>query len=197
MNVYLQLTIGLARSGVLGYGGGPSVIPLIEHEAVKKYNWMTSEEFGDTLALANTLPGPIATKMSAYIGYKVKGSMGAFVAILAHILPSIVAMIGLLSFLYSFRDSAIVSGMVQAVTPVVAVMLAVMAFSFLKKASNGLGTKGMLATALLCLILLELLVIHPGIVIVIFLTSAFAYATYLNRKKGRQETEEQRKDVGS
>lgn len=76
MKPYLELAVGFARTGVTGYGGGPSTIPLIEFEAVKKYKWMTEEEFGETLALANTLPGPIATKMAAYIGYKVKGKDG-------------------------------------------------------------------------------------------------------------------------
>ena len=68
-----NLMVGFARTGVTGYGGGPSTIPLIEYEAVQKYKWMTEDEFGDILALANTLPGPIATKMAAYIGYKVNG----------------------------------------------------------------------------------------------------------------------------
>src|SRR4051794_36642614 len=73
LKAYMELAIGFARTGVTGYGGGPSTIPLIEFEAVKKYKWMNEDEFVEILALANTLPGPIATKMAAYIGYKVKG----------------------------------------------------------------------------------------------------------------------------
>ena len=48
------------------------------------------------MALANTLPGPIATKMAAYIGYKVKGDLGAIVAIITHVLPSIIALISII-----------------------------------------------------------------------------------------------------
>ncbi|MFC5712067.1 chromate transporter [Thalassorhabdus alkalitolerans] len=197
MSAYLQIITGFARSGVLGFGGGPTVIPLIEHEAVKKYKWMDSDEFGDTLALANTLPGPIATKMAAYIGYKVKGSSGAAVAILAHIMPSIIAMIGLLGFLYTYRNSGIVSGMVQAITPVIAVMLAVMAFGFFKKASSGLGKKGMIVTSGLCLLFLEVFFIHPGIIIAFILTLAFSYGTYLSRRQklAAEEGNELRKDA--
>jgi chromate transporter len=188
----MQITVGFARAGVLGYGGGPSVIPLIEHEAVKNYKWMTSEEFGETLALANTLPGPIATKMAAYIGYKVNGSKGALVAILAHILPSIIAMITLLGFLYSFKSSPIVSGMVQGVTPVIAVMLSVMAFEFIKKAKKGFGIKWMLIAVAVVFLLIEILAIHPGIVISLFLTGALVYATY----KVKKSKENNKKDVG-
>ena len=110
MNQYLELAIGFARTGVTGYGGGPSTIPLIEHEAVKKYKWMSEDEFGEILALANTLPGPIATKMAAYIGFKVRGFSGAFIAIVTHILPSILALIGLLGVLYAYKSSPIVGG---------------------------------------------------------------------------------------
>lgn len=171
------------------------MIPLIEHEAVKNYQWMSSDEFGETLALANTLPGPIATKMAAYVGYKVKGSMGAVVAILAHILPSLAAMIGLLSFLYSFRDSPFISGMVQGVTPVIAIMLLMMALGFLKKASNGLGMKWMALMLIIGIILLEILLIHPGIVIALFLSAAFIYATY--KVKNNVNNTQKEKDVQS
>lgn len=97
---------------------------------------MSEEEFGEVLALANTLPGPIATKMAAYIGYKVKGNIGAVVAILTHVLPSVIAMLGLLGVLYSFSHSPIVGGMVQGVTPVIGFMLAEMAYRFSKTAKR-------------------------------------------------------------
>ena len=182
MHPYLQITIGFARSGVLGYGGGPSVIPLIEYEAVKNYNWMDRDEFGETLALANTLPGPIATKMAAYVGYKVKGISGAVIAVFAHILPSLFALIALLSFFYSFRSSPFINGMIQGVTPVIAIMLLTMALNFLKKASKGLGVKGALGGAVICLVFIELFNIHPGIVVFIFLSVSFLFAMYKNRK---------------
>jgi chromate transporter len=198
VNRYLELTIGFARTGVTGYGGGPATIPLIEYEAVKKYGWMTEEEFGETLALANTLPGPIATKMAAYIGYKVQGILGAVVAILAHILPSLIGMVGLLGFLYSFRNSPIVSGMVQGVTPVIGVMLAGLAYKFFEKGRKGLGISLMGASVIFCFILLELLDVHPGIVITLFLLTAFLTAAYKIKEKRSQNSavEIERKEKG-
>ncbi|MGG1675294.1 chromate transporter [Neobacillus sp. NRS-1170] len=170
---YFELAIGFARTGVTGYGGGPSTIPLIEFEAVQKYKWMTEEEFGEILALANTLPGPIATKMAAYIGFKVKGSLGATVAILAHILPSIIAMIGLLGVLYSFRKSPIVSGMVQGVTPVIGFMLLEMAYRFFQNGRKGLGLSKMVILSAVSLVFVQFLGLHPGILIAVFLIAAY------------------------
>jgi chromate transporter len=174
---FIELAIGFARTGVTGYGGGPSTIPLIEHEAVKKYKWMTEEEFVEVLAMANTLPGPIATKMAAYIGYKVKGNLGATVAILTHILPSIIAMLGLLGVLYSFRESPIVSGMVQGVTPIIGFMLAEMAYRFFENGRKGLGLSKMLLLSAVSLFFIQFLGVHPGILIAIFLISAFIIAS--------------------
>ncbi|MBT2690364.1 chromate transporter [Bacillus sp. ISL-47] len=183
MKPYLELAIGFARTGVTGYGGGPSTIPLIEFEAVKKYKWMSEEEFGEILALANTMPGPIATKMAAYIGFKVKGGLGATVAILTHILPSIIAMLGLLGVLYSFRQSPIVSGMVQGVTPVIGFMLAEMAYRFFQKGSKGLGMAKTLLLAAISLIFVQIMEWHPGILIAAVLISAF----YIAHRKEKTE----------
>ncbi|WP_257352184.1 chromate transporter [Pseudalkalibacillus decolorationis] len=181
MRVLGELCIGFARTGVLGYGGGPATIPLIEYEAVKKYGWMNEEEFGETLALANTLPGPIATKMAAYVGYKVKGTTGSLVAILSHIIPSLFGMLMLLGVLYSYRSSPYISGMINGVTPVVGVLLGVLAYRFLDKAKKGMGLKWMIVSVLGCLVVIETLHVHPGIVIVLFLLVAFTMATYRNK----------------
>ncbi len=59
-----RIFLAFFRVGMLGYGGGPASIPLVHKEVVDHYKWMTDEEFGDVLALGNTLPGPIVTKLA-------------------------------------------------------------------------------------------------------------------------------------
>jgi chromate transporter len=196
LRAYVELAIGFARTGVTGYGGGPSTIPLIEFEAVKKYKWMSEDEFVEILALANTLPGPIATKMAAYIGYKVKGYLGATVAILTHILPSIIAMIALLGVLYSFKDSPIVSGMVQGVTPVIGFMLLEMASRFFQNGRKGLGFPIMLTLSVVSLIFVQFLGLHPGILIAVFLITAYIIADR-KEKTAAAEVLLQRKEKSS
>ncbi|ELK47104.1 MULTISPECIES: chromate transporter [unclassified Halobacillus] len=183
MRIQLQIFLAFFRVGILGYGGGPSSIPLVHKEVVEKYKWMNDDEFGDLLALANTLPGPIATKMAGYIGFRVKGTLGMTNAILATILPTIVLMIVLLTSLSSFKDKAWVQGMTQAVIPVVGVMLAVLTWQFLQKAANGLGylMTGLLACG--TLLLLRPLGVHPGIIIAILLVAALT-------GKGKQKSKE-------
>ena len=124
---------------MLGFGGGPSSIPLVHQEVVKKYEWMTEDEFGDTLALANTLPGPIATKMAGYVGYRVAGIWGLLNALLASVIPTVVLMIVFLGLLQTYKDIPWVRHMSATVVPVVAVMLAVLTWDFIKKSGETLG----------------------------------------------------------
>ncbi|WP_283936255.1 chromate transporter [Paenibacillus odorifer] len=184
-NDYVQLAIAMFRTGIVGYGGGPSVIPLIRHDAVTRYIWLSDDEFGETLAIANALPGPIATKMAAYLGYKLRGVKGAILSVLAHILPSCMAMIFLLSAVNYLSGSKVVAGMIAGVSPVIAVMLGIMAYEFAQKAYKGLGKFLSIAFTLLALLLLQIFKIHPAIVIVLFLGyGAFHYRIIAKKQQG-------------
>ena len=87
MNEIIALFVAFAKVGILGYGGGHSMIPLIQFEAVDNYRWLSFEEFTDALAMANALPGPITTKMSLLVGYKVAGIAGGGVSVLGLLAP--------------------------------------------------------------------------------------------------------------
>ncbi|MFT4416379.1 chromate transporter [Fredinandcohnia humi] len=168
----LQLFLAFFRVGMLGYGGGPSSIPLVHKEVVEKYKWMNDDEFADVLALGNTLPGPIATKMAGYIGYRVAGVLGMINAVLATIVPTIILMIVLLTFLSSFKDQPWVVGMTKAVVPVVAVMLATLTWDFFKKSKDSLGWMWAGGVIVVSFLLIELLGVHPGIIIGVLLVAA-------------------------
>ncbi|TDF93237.1 chromate transporter [Paenibacillus piri] len=184
---YWNLFLGFFRIGILGYGGGPTMIPLVHAEAVQKYNWMTDEEFTDVLAMGNALPGPIATKMAGYIGYKVKGTIGAFIAILAMVIPVLAAMILLLGLIYKLKDSGIVGGMTHGVQPVIGVMMAVMAYEFFLKSWKSWVKSRTIGWTVVSLIALVLLNLNPGLLIGIALAYAFIESTYLLKKRKKKQ----------
>jgi len=189
---YAQLAWAMAKTGVIGFGGGPSVIPLIRYEAVTKYRWMDDGEFGEILAIANALPGPIATKMAAYLGYREKGVLGAILSVLSHIVPSAVAMVALLAFVDYLSGSAVVQGMIVAVMPVISVMLGVMAYEFAKKAYQGLGKIMLVVFCAVSFVLLQLVPVHPAIVIALFL----AYGAFHYRIAGRLRANKKKAEGG-
>jgi chromate transporter len=168
----IQLFLAFFRVGMLGYGGGPSAIPLVHQEVVERYKWMSDHEFADVLALANALPGPIATKLAGYIGYRIGGVIGMVNAVLATTVPTIVLMILLLTVLSSVKDEPWVLGMTKAVVPVVAVMLGVLTWEFMKQSRASLGWLPAVALLVGCFVVLQFLHIHPAIVIAVLLCSA-------------------------
>lgn len=186
---YKEIMIGMGRPGLLGFGGGPSVIPLIRYEAVTRYHWIDDEEFGEILAIANTLPGPIATKMAAYLGYREKGTTGAIVGVLAHIMPTCLAMVLLLTLVNVLSFSSTVVGMIHAVMPVIAVMLGLMAYEFITKAVKGLGIIFGFILLILSFVLLQVIAIHPAIVIILSLAYGSFHFKLKNRKNNSKNKE--------
>lgn len=170
---HLHIFLAFFRVGILGYGGGPSSIPLVHKEVVDKYKWMDTDEFGDILALGNALPGPIATKMAGYIGYRVGGILGMLNALIATMVPTIILMILLLTVLNTYKDQPWVKGMSTAVVPVVMVMLATLTWDFAKKSgSSQLGWKWTTVFIVVSAFLLQFLGVHPAIIIFVLLVTA-------------------------
>ncbi|GGN62557.1 MULTISPECIES: chromate transporter [Oceanobacillus] len=160
------------RAGMLGYGGGLSAIPLMQREVVTKFEWMTDEEFADVLALANTLPGPINTKIAGYIGWKIDRWRGMLNALLATILPTLVLMILLLTVLNTYKDRPWVQGMAKGVIPVAGVMIGVLAWDFLRLSKKLMGWLPTVMLTIISLVVMQMLGIHPAILILILIISA-------------------------
>lgn len=162
-NVMWDLFVAFSRASNLGFGGGPAVIPLIQEETVERYSWLTNEEFTDALAVSNALPGPIATKMSAYIGYKVAGWPGVVAGMLGTVVPTALAVILLSGIIMKYADAPWLKGMLKAVRPVVVILVAQTAWDMGRKSFPTLSTWVIAAVAILALHLFK---IHPAIIIV-------------------------------
>ncbi len=161
----LKLFWAFFISNLLGYGGGPSTIPLIQREAVDHYHFMTLQQFGNVLAVANALPGPIAPKLGGYIGYDVAGWAGAVVALIATIAPSAVGIILLYKFVSRFKDSPWIQAVSHGIQPVIAVLLAVLAWQFIARSWEDIGVVQTALLAVLSFVALERLKIHPAWVV--------------------------------
>lgn len=129
MSILVEIFWAFVKPGIFGFGGGQASLPLIQEEVVEKAEWITEAQFADYLAMGNTLPGPIATKMSVIIGYDVAGLPGALVALLATILPSTLAIILMFNLFIEYKDTAFVKGMSIAAKPVVVVLIGGVAYS--------------------------------------------------------------------
>jgi chromate transporter len=139
------------------------MIPLIKEEVVNLRQWMNVTDFMDVLAIGNGLPGPIATKMSAVIGYEVSGIPGAIVATLGIVMPSLVALVLLLKFVALIKDNPRVKSMLKGLRPVVVAMLAYAAYDFSFGALTDVVTWIIAGITLILMIRTK---IHPALFIV-------------------------------
>ncbi len=164
--IYWDIFVAFFIPGIVGYGGGPASIPLVENEVVGRFGWMSVNEFSEMLAMANALPGPIATKMAGYIGFQQGGVLGAFIGVFATVAPSLVLMIVLLSLLNRFKNSPKVKKMTALIRPTIAILLGVMAFQFFASSYEGAGLVQTIFLIGASFVLMEKMKVHPAFVIV-------------------------------
>lgn len=163
--IYWQIFLAFFIPGILGFGGGPALIPLVENEVVDRYGWLTVNEFSEVLALGNALPGPIATKMAGYIGFQQAGVLGAAVGVFAVVAPSLILMITLLSILMKHKESPKVKRLTVMIRPIIGVLLGIMTYDFLVTSYEGIGLGQTLFIGIVSFFLLEKFKVHPAYVI--------------------------------
>ncbi|RCW69832.1 chromate transporter [Saliterribacillus persicus] len=164
--IYWEIFMAFFIPGIIGYGGGPASIPLIQNEVVNRYEWLSINEFGEVLAIGNALPGPIATKMAGYIGYEQGGLLGAVVGTFATVAPSLILMIVLLSILYKYKNSPKVKRMTMFIRPTIAVLLGVMTYQFFFQSYQNEGWMQTAFLVVVSLLLLGKFKVHPAFVII-------------------------------
>jgi chromate transporter len=125
----LRLFWIFSRVGLLAWGGGPSMIPLMQQEVLAQ-KWLSAEEFLEALALGNALPGPIATKMSLYVGYKQAGTVGALAGMAGIIAPSGALMLVVALCFMRLREMPVLQAALTAVRPAVIGLLVWTAYEF-------------------------------------------------------------------
>lgn len=172
-NTLFGIFLAFFKSSMLSYGGGPASIPLMQKEVVDNYKWFTNDQFADALALGNTLPGPIAPKMAAYVGYNVFGVAGAAVGVIATVVPTAVAIIVLAKVLLAFKDSPRMAGMLKVAKPMVVVFLLQSAIELMTK--KNYPNISAFVVSIVAFGLVAVLKVHPGLVMAIGLLSGFMF----------------------
>ncbi len=112
---FSEIFLLFLRLGAIGFGGPIALVSLMEQECSHKRKWLSLEEFNERYVFAKLLPGPIASQMAMWMGYHVRGRIGALVAGFAFLLPPFVLIL-ILSISYSSvaglpRFTPIIQGM--------------------------------------------------------------------------------------
>ncbi len=123
MKQLLQLFLAFARVGVMTFGGGYAMIPILEREIVDRQGWASSEELMDYYAVGQCTPGVIAVNTATFIGYKVAGTLGGVFATLGMVFPSLVIITVIAGVLTRFADIPAVKSAFAAIRICVCVLI--------------------------------------------------------------------------
>ena len=162
--ILLQLFLSFAKVGVLTFGGGYAMIPLLEREIVEKRRWASSEELMDYYAVGQCTPGVIAVNTATFIGYKTAGNLGGIVATLGVVFPSFVIITVIAGIIRSFADIPAVKSAFAGIRVCVCVLI----FNSVVKLWKGaIKDKAALALCLLVFVLSLFFDISPIVFVVL------------------------------
>ena len=90
MKLLLEMFLTFAKVGVMTFGGGYAMLPILQREVVENKGWATEEELMDYFAIGQCTPGVIAVNTATFIGQKNKGIPGGILATLGVVFPSLI-----------------------------------------------------------------------------------------------------------
>ena len=118
-----KLFFAFARVGVMTFGGGYAMIPMLEREIVDKHGWASNEELMDYYAVGQCTPGVIAVNTATFIGRKCAGTAGALAATLGVVFPSLLIICAIAGILTNFADIPAVQSAFAGVRVCVCVLI--------------------------------------------------------------------------
>lgn len=144
--IFLQLFYTFFKIGLFGFGGGYAMLSMIQGEVVTHYDWLSSSEFTDIVAISQMTPGPIGINSATYVGYTAVvnagysheiGILGSCIATLSVVLPSFILMILISRFFLRYQKNASVASVFNGLRPGVVGLLAAAALVLMNEENFG------------------------------------------------------------
>ena len=164
------------KIGIVTFGGGYAMIPLIEAEVVDKHKWIEKEQFLDLIAIAQTCPGVFAINISTFIGFKLKKTMGAIVSSIGAALPSFLIILLIAMVFRQFQDIAWVEACFKGIRPAVVALIAVPTFNLAKSAGINLYTCWI---PIVSALLIWLVGVNPILIIIVAALGGYLYGALM------------------
>ncbi len=176
MKKLYELYVSFFKIGLLTFGGGYAMLPMLKKEVVDKHEWITEDEMMDIYAIGQCTPGIIAVNTATYIGCTQKGILGGIAATLGEISPSLIIILSIASIIQNFMDYALVLHAFSGIRIAVCALILHTVLGMAKKSIKDMKSFLLCATAIL-------LLLFTNISIIIVILGAGFIGVLLNRKK--------------
>ena len=177
---YLELVWSFFKVGILTFGGGYAMLPMLQREIVERRGWATEEELLDYYAIGQCTPGVIAVNTATFIGTRRKGIPGGFLATLGVILPSLLIITAIAALLTNFAEIPAVQHALSGIRVAVVVLVGFSVWKLVKS-----GVKGGFGWCLFLLVFIVSAIWGLSPVIVVLVSAASGWiAGYLRDRRG-------------
>ena len=135
--IFLRLFFEFFQTGLFSVGGGLATIPFLQHMG-ETTGWFTNQELTTMIAVSESTPGPMGVNMATYVGYHMGcstvlgpagGILGAVIATLGLVAPSIIVILIIARFLQKFRHSRLVEAAFSGLRPASTALIVVAGLS--------------------------------------------------------------------
>ena len=133
LKAILALAWAFFKIGLLTFGGGYAMIPIIQAEVAEKHKWISEKELMHIVTIAESTPGPIAINAATYVGYKICGFFGSLAATVSVVLAPFTIIYLISLFLEQFMEFTVVANAFKGIQVAVAFLILSAGIKFIKK----------------------------------------------------------------
>lgn len=119
----LKIFLEFCKIGIIAFGGGNAIFPILHHEVVETLHWIPEQDFLYMVPIAEITPGPIGMNLSTFIGYRLAGFLGAIIATLGYTFLPFLIMLFVVIVAIRVREKKIYKKFLSAIMVVVLVLL--------------------------------------------------------------------------
>ncbi len=128
-----SLFVTFFKIGLFTFGGGLSMLPLLERVLVNEKKWVSMDEILDYYSIAQATPGIIAVNVATFVGYKRAKVLGGISSTLGIVCPSLIIIIVIARFIANFEQIIWVQKAMKGINASVSALLTFAVFNLAKK----------------------------------------------------------------
>ena len=166
------------KIGLFTFGGGYSMISLIDDECVVKKKWITSDELMNVTIIAESTPGPIAINCATYVGYRQAGILGSVISTIGVVLPSFIIIYIISLFFDNILENKIIASAFKGIKIAVSLLVFTAALRMLKIIPRNKLPLIIMAVTFVAMIAISVFSINFSSIYLILIAGLVGYITF-------------------
>ena len=174
------LVVSFFKIGIMTFGGGYAMLPMLQRELVENKKWVTEEEILNYFAIGQCTPGVIAVNTATFVGYKIRKIPGAIFATVGVVLPSVIIITVIAAILSNFAHIPVVQHAFAGIRIAVSALIVA---SVIKLVKSNIKNIPQLIIAIAAFILVAVLGQNPVIAVIGAAIAGLCLGKWGERKK--------------